>query len=286
MSQGSHPCPTNQENIEKMPESKISYEQIALADVIKTDIEYQSIIDERNRKSREIRAIKRTKKQRLANDAIVKNTCVGSQNYPASKQGYKAKALPKHFNVIINNIRQAVFSGLLDPKTSGLNRAMSAKCRKKLFEVLVTIITRTELLSGQIGVPKADGFHAINHDDLQEQHAMRWGYSISSSTWFRYIAILKNHKILKVMEAKSHVSRGKVCSYAAYKWVCPKFLSKIGLSKPEIKVSVERAYQKAVKNGLEFRWTMVFTKVMRKKHDPISYDLNFDAPPPNTAFIQ
>lgn len=268
-------------------QSLIAPEALELDEILPSEMCFQDDFrTEKNRKARELRAEKRLRKIKAAEFVSINKFNVGATNYPATRKGFKAKALPKHFIFIINNIRTLVYSGFFNKKSNGLTRDMPKKCKRKLFEVLVTIITNTDLLSGSIGIPKSNGLHALKHDDLMYAHALRFGYSMPSSTWYRYIDILKSHDVFNVIEAKSHVSRGKVKSYAAYKWFSQSFLKKIGLSIDTVKSSVEKAYQKALSKGLSFNWVMVITDTIRKHHDPVCYEFDFDAPPPAGAFIQ
>lgn len=245
----------------------------------------QSIIDRRE-SSRTKRAKLRIKRREKALDARTNNTIIGSSSYVPSKAGFKGKRLPKHFPVLINRLKALVYSGEFDPITSGAKREWSVKCRTKLLEILIVIITRTDLVSRQVGVPDFDGFNAIKHDDLLLAHAVRFGYSMSSTTWFRYINVIKSHNILQVIEAKSHVCRGKVKSYAGYKWLSDSFLKKLGADQDDIKISIERANNKTVKSGRSFKWKLVHTKQIRKHHDQVNYELDLDAPPPAGSYIQ
>jgi hypothetical protein len=251
-----------------------------------TPEQIQEKIEARRLKSRTDRTKKRAKRREKALSASKNKVAVGASAYPATSAGFKTKKLPTHFNVIINELRKQVYSGKFDDRSTGLCRQMSNTSRKKLFEILVTIVTRTDFISGQIGIPKKNGFHTISHDDLMLQHAARWGYSISSSTWYRYIDLIKKHDVFRVVEAKSHVSRGKVKSYAAYKWLKLSFLKTIGVFSDDIKAGIEKAYQKTLASGKSFKWLLVHTKQVRKHHEPACFDLefDFDAPPPIGAY--
>lgn len=190
-------------------------------------------------------------------------TAVGSNAYKATLEGFKAKGgrLPRYFNQVINNARQLIFRRKLEVDEGGISRHMSERTKRKLFEVVVTLITTCDLMSGQIGKAKNIGMDTTSHDALMLEHAKRWGEPIPSSTWYRYIDMLKQAGVFAVQEVKVAIDKDDTAaeqktirSVAAYKWLTAQFLQAIGVYSDEIRAQIKLAYQKALDKGLSFTW--------------------------------
>lgn len=209
----------------------------------------------------------RDKKRQAASQVKSHKKNVGSSAYIASLDGFtKKNKLPAHFNELINNVRRFVFTRKLEVDSGGITQAMSSKVQAKLFEVLVTMLTTCDLVSGQIGKAKNIGMDTTSHDALMLQHAKRFGHAIPSSTWYRYIEILKSSGVLVVQEAKvASTEDNTVRSVAAYKWLSAKFLLAIGAYSDNIKAGIKAAYKKAIDKGLCFIWRK-FKKQLPSKH--------------------
>ncbi len=210
--------------------------------------------------------IKRQKLRSAKREAAlhVKNhkTAVGSNAYKASLEGFKARGarLPRYFNDVINNARKLIYSRKLEVDEGGISRAMSERTKRKLFEIVVTMITTCDLLTGQVGMAKNIGFDTTSHDSLMLAHAKRWGEAIPSSTWYRYIDILKKSGVFTVQEVKVAIDDNSIGeektirSVAAYKWLSTQFLLAIGVYSDTIRAQIKQAYQRAVAKGLSFTW--------------------------------
>ncbi|NSM26891.1 hypothetical protein HT094_22600 [Shewanella sp. ZOR0012] len=190
-------------------------------------------------------------------------TAVGSNAYKASLEGFKAKGarLPRYFNEVINNARKLIYSRKLEVDEGGISRAMSERTKRKLFEIVVTMITTCDLLTGQVGMAKNFGFDTTSHDALMLAHAKRWGEAIPSSTWYRYIDMLKKLGVFTVQEVKIAVEDNSAAgeektirSVAAYKWLSSRFLQAIGAYSDTIRAQIKQAYQRAISKGLSFTW--------------------------------
>lgn len=205
----------------------------------------------------------RQKRQRLRNEkraaalhVKINKHDVGSNAYKASLDGFKLKGsrLPRYFNVVINNARRLIYSRKLDVDNGGVSRTMSERTKRKLFEISVTLITTCDLMSGQVGKAKNIGFDPTSHDALMLAHAKRWGEAIPSSTWYRFIDMLKLAGVYLVQEVKKADEEGTIRSRAAYKWLSPQFLQSIGVYSDDIRAQIKFSYQKALDNGLSFTW--------------------------------
>ena len=212
----------------------------------------QAIRDKARTKRRELR-----EKRRYAAN-LVKSTkkAVGSADYIASDEGFtKKNRLPPHFKILINNSKKLVFSTRSHTDKRGRLRSLSLRGRRKLFNVLLVLLTNCDFMSGQVGKPKLDHMDTTGHDALMLQYARRFGDSISSSTWYRYIAILENMEIFTSKEIKLYAEDGvTVRSEPSYKWLSKGFLRTIGVFADNILGSIKASYQKAIKNGLSFVW--------------------------------
>ncbi len=227
----------------------------------------------------------RNKKRNTAQKVRANNKHVGSACFIASNQGFvKAKRLPAHFKPIINKAKAFVFSQSLTWDDGGITRKMNPNCLNKMFEILVTILTTCDLKSGKIGHVSNEGIDTKSHDDLMIEHALRWGYAVSSSTWYRYIHLLKKAGVFCCKEARIHMSKDTVRSFAAYKWLSLTFLGQLGVKMDDIKSSIEKAYQKALDTGKSFVWRTVKTlKSQLTKPEVFKsdlFDIDFDSPPP------
>ena len=231
-------------------------------------------------KSRENRKKLRDKRRIGANLVKSKGKAVGVAGHKSSLDGFSKKSsLPAHHRELFdeagrfaNNIKEYI-------DKDGVVRRLSNKGRGKLKEVLIVLLSACDYVSNQIGVPKHEYFDTISHDAFMLRHAKRFGYSISSSSWYRYIAILKVMNIFRGESIWSfnNTSENKTTrSEPSYKWFSKDFLTKIGAFKDHIKESVNLAYNKAKKNGLSFIWK-VKNAAMYKKNTTASFD--FSSPP-------
>jgi hypothetical protein len=207
-------------------------------------------------KSREKRQKLRSLKRAAASHVKTNQTAVGSNAYKESLEGFKSKnsRLPRYFNEVINNARRLIYSRKLDVDNGGVSRNMSERTKRRLFEIVVTMLTTCDLMSGQVGKAKNIGFDPTSHDALMLAHAKRWGEAIPSSTWYRYIDMLKLAGVFLVQEVKKADEEGTVRSSAAYKWLSPQFLQWIGVYSDHIRAQIKLSYLKALDNGLSFTW--------------------------------
>lgn len=207
-------------------------------------------------KAKHKRQLLRAKKRQTATLVRTQNKAVGSNAYIASIDGFSKKKsrLPRYFNEIINNTRRLIYGHYLDIDYGGVTRTVPEKTKKKMFEIAVTLLTTCDLVSGQIGKPKNIGMDTTSHDSLMMQHAKRWGDAIPSSTWYRYIDLLKQVGAFRVEEVKIAEAENTVRSVAAYKWLSAQFLQSIGAYKDHIRAAIKLSNIKAVKNGLSFKW--------------------------------
>ncbi|MGL4667210.1 MAG: hypothetical protein ACRCWR_04705, partial [Saezia sp.] len=164
----------------------------------------------------------RSAKQAAAAHVKTHNTAVGANACKASLEGFKAlkSRLPRYFSDVINNARKLIYSRKFEIDEGGISRQMSELTKRKLFEIIVTLITSCDFMSGQIGKAKNIGMDTTSHDALMLAHAKRWGYAMPSSTWYRYIGMLKQAGVFVVEEVKIAGEAEKtIRSVAAYKWL-------------------------------------------------------------------
>lgn len=212
------------------------------------------------KKSRRNRRILREKRQKAANFAKEHKKDVGAAAYRATVSGFtKRNKLPHHFGELFNNARIFVYSQKEYVDQKGVTRTLSTRGQRKLFEILIVFLSSCDFLSGQVGLPKIKHMDTISHDAFMLQHAKRFGYAMSSSTWYRYVDILKSlgafssepiHHFFDTEGVK------KVRSESSYKWLSKKFLVRLGVFKDHIRASIKLAYTKARDKGLSFVWKM------------------------------
>lgn len=223
----------------------------------------------------------------------VKNhkTAVGANAFKASLDGFKVKnaRLPRYFNEVINNARQLIYRGQLEINEGGISRKMSERTKRKLFEIVVTMITTCDLMSGQVGKAKNIGMDTTSHDALMLAHAKRWGEAIPSSTWYRYIDMLKLAGVFVVQEVKiaSHTENAgetekTIRSVASYKWLSSQFLQAIGAYTDTIRAQIKQAYQKAINNGLSFTWRVFKRQLPVKQRFTADMFFSQSTNPPQT----
>lgn len=208
----------------------------------------------------------RTAKREAAYKVNTLGCAVGSNAYKSSLKGFKApKAkLPRYFNEIINNARKFVYSSRFQIDNGGISRSLSDQSKRKLFEIIVTLLTTCDLVSGQVGKAKNIGMDTTSHDALMLAHAKRWGDAMPSSTWYRYIDILKQTGVFLIQEVKIAGEEKTIRSVAAYKWLSAQFLQSIGVYTDSIRAQIRQAYQRALDKGLSFNWR-VFKKQLPVK---------------------
>ncbi len=231
-------------------------------------------------KSRDKRKMLREKRRAAAGFVSQMKKAVGTSDYRASNKGFiKQHKLPAHFKPLINGMRQYVYSQYQYIDKNGVTHSLTRRGKRKLFEILIVLITSCDFMSGQIGKPLAAHMDTTKHDAFMLEHAKRFGYSISSSTWYRYIYMLKSMNIFNGREIKLHGVDGlTIRSEASYKWLSTEFLRAVGVYRDTIWASIKVAYQKALDNGRSFVW--------RQHNSPVGYrpaqDL-FTAYTPSTA---
>ena len=230
-------------------------------------------------KSRKARKHVREKRRKAANFVKDHKKDVGTQAYRATYEGFTKKTkLPHHFSELFNEARRFVYSQKEYTDQKGVVRSITSRGHRKLLEVLIVLLSSCDLMSGQVGLAKSLHMDTTSHDAFMLQHAKRFGYAISSSSWYRYIDILKSMEIFRGEEIRIFNEEDKtVRSDASYKYLSEGFLARIGAFKDHIRVSIKLAYQKALDKGLSFAWKI--------KNEPVStstrnFDL-FTSPPPN-----
>lgn len=230
-------------------------------------------------KARTKRRHLREKRRQAAEKVRSTSKAVGTAHYKASDKGFiKQHELPTHFKPLINGIRRWAYTQHQYIDTDGIVRSLSQRGHRKLFEVLIVLITSCDFMSGQVGKPTEIDMDTTKHDSFMLEHARRFGYSMSSTTWYRYINILKSMQIFSGREIKVWGKDGTVRSRGSYKWLSKDFLRRIGVFKDDIMKSIKLAYQTALDKGYSFVW--------RQHNAPIGYrpthDL-FSAYSPSTA---
>lgn len=227
----------------------------------------------------------REKRRAAANFVAEHNKAVGSAAYIASDIGFtKKNRLPAHFNLLINNVRKFVFIKKSYCDRQGILHALSNRGHKRIFEILLVLLTNCDLLSGQIGKAKSEHMDTTSHDALMLQYARRFGYTISSSSWYRYISVINAMGIFVSKEIKRYGEDGvTVRSEASYKWLSKSFLRAIGAFDDNLLASIKASYQKALKKGLSFVWREVNAPMVRlNTHDLFNHSYSscsYSAPP-------
>lgn len=223
--------------------------------------------------------IKAQNRRQKADKARRNKTDVGSADFIASLEGFtKKNKLPCHFRELISSTRFLVYRLKSYVDKEGVTHAFHRGGQDALLRLLIVLLTHCDLVSGQVGIPKKRCMDTISHDALMDIYAVRFGKSISSSKWYRYIAILKGLGVFSGEEVKVYGKDGvTVRSRASYKMLSKRFLRDIGAFKNEIRASIEQAYQKALDRGLSFVWC---------KHNAPAYPVNaktdlFSAPTPD-----
>ncbi len=221
-------------------------------------------------KSRTKRRQLREKRRKAAHFVKANNKAVGTADYKATDKGFiKKNRLPVHFKPIINNTKKLVFAKRSHVDSHGRLRSLSLRGRRRLFQVLLVLLTNCDFLSGQMGKPKADDMDTTSHDAFMLEYARRFGHSISSSTWYRYIDMLKAMAIFSSKEIKLYGDDGvTVRSEASYKWLSKPFLQSIGVFTDNIMASIKESYQKAINKGLSFTY--------RQHNAPVGYRTHQD----------
>ena len=215
-------------------------------------------------KARTKRQELREKRRKAAKFVKTNNKAVGTADYIASDKGFiKKNRLPPHFKSLISNCKRFVFSKRSHTDKQGKYRSISLRGRRRLFNMLLVLLTNCDFLSGQLGKPKAEHMDTTSHDAMMLQYARRFGDSISSSTWYRYISMLEAMDIFSSKEIKVHGKDGITRSEASYKWLSKSFLQSIGVFTDDIMKSIKESYQKAINKGLCF--------VFRVHNEPVSY---------------
>ncbi|MGL5469668.1 MAG: hypothetical protein ACRDCT_16025, partial [Shewanella sp.] len=159
---------------------------------------------------------------------------------------------------------------------------------RKLFEIVVTMITTCDLMSGQVGKAKNIGMDTTSHDALMLAHAKRWGEAIPSSTWYRYIDMLKQAGVFTVQEVKVAIEDNAtgeektIRSVASYKWLSSQFLQAIGAYTDTIRAQIKQAYQKAINNGLSFTWRVFKRQLPVKQRFTADMFFSQSTNPPQT----
>ena len=227
----------------------------------------------------------RSAKQAAALHVKTHKTAVGANAYKASLEGFKAlkSRLPRYFDEVINNARKLIYSRKFEIDEGGISRQMSEPTKRKLFEITVTLMTSCDFMSGQIGKAKNNGMDTTSHDALMLAHTKRWGYEMPSSTWYRYIDMLKKAGVFVVEEVKiAGVSEKTIRSVAAYKWLSTQFLQAIGAYTDTIRAQIKQAYQKAVNNGLSFTWRVFKRQLPVKQRFTADMFFSQSTTPPQT----
>ena len=229
-------------------------------------------------KSRKSRRHLREKRRNAANQ--VKLNKVDISAYKATLDGFaKKNKLPNHFNEIFNEARKFAYTKKEYVDNKGVTRSLSSRGQRKLLEVLVVLLTNCDFLSGQVGLAKKQHMDTISHDAFMLQHAKRFGYAISSSSWYRYIEILKTMKIFSGEAIRLFSKDYKtVRSESSYKWLSKAFLMRLGVFKDHIRASIKLAYQKATSKGLCFIWKMKNEQALIITDE---FDLSLAPIPPN-----
>jgi hypothetical protein len=221
-------------------------------------------------KARTKRRELREKRRKAAYFVKSNNKAVGTADYIASEKGFiKRNRLPVHFKELINNCKKWVFSKRSNVDKNGKFHSNTARGRRRLFNILLVLLTNCDFLSGQIGKAKLEHMDTTSHDALMLQYARRFGHSISSSTWYRYIGILDAMDIFHSKEIKLYGEDGiTVRSEASYKWLSKPFLQSIGVFTDDVMASIKESYQKALDKGLSFTF--------REHNAPVGYFPNQD----------
>jgi hypothetical protein len=227
-------------------------------------------------KARKKRQTLRVKKR----EAAQATKPVANSSYKTNLSGFsRGQKLPKHFDELINNLRRVVYSPGF-AQSEGITYSRAKSVSKNLFEILVTMLTHSDLISGQIGKPKGNGMDTTSHDALMLIHAKRYGRAIASSTWYRCIEILTRAGILDGKEVKVYGRDGvTVRSKASYKWFSQRFLASIGTFKDHIKASIKLAYNKALASGLCFTW-MQYYPFRKPRNNSAPLFSGLESPPP------
>ncbi|WP_394230564.1 hypothetical protein [Shewanella colwelliana] len=233
-------------------------------------------------KARTKRRHLREKRCKVAHFVKSNNKAVGEADYKASDEGFvKKNRLPVHFKILINNCKRLVFSKRSHTDKNGKLRSISLRGRRRLFNVLLVLLTHCDFMSGQVGKPKAEHMDTTSHDALMQQYATRFGETISSSTWYRYVGMLDAMEIYFSKEIKLYGEDGvTVRSEASYKWLSKSFLHSIGAFTDVVMGSIKGSYQKALNKGLSFVWREVNAQTTPlPPQDLFSYSYSYTAPP-------
>lgn len=107
-----------------------------------------------------------------------------------------------------------------------------------------------------------------SHDMFMLKHAQRFGYAISSSTWYRYVDILKALNVFSGTSIKIFDDESKsVRSEASYKYLSKKFLNTIGVLRDGIRQSIDFVYNKSLEKGFRYAWRTI-NEVIRVSKEP------------------
>lgn len=242
------------------------------ADVSSVDIDPTSVLRE---KSRQTRAEKRQKKREAARAHKAKAIGDRALIYKKSNGTSTAKKLPKHFHVLLQETKQFAFRQFTYIDKNKVSRTISKRGRKKLHEILTVLVTSCDLKSGKIGVAKKEHLDTTSHDTFMLKHAERFGYAMSSSTWYRYIDILKALNVFSGTSIKIFDDETKsVRSEASYKYLSNQFLKTIGVLRDGIRQSIDFVYNKAIEKGLRYVWRTINEVIRTSEVSPT--ETNFE----------
>ena len=167
----------------------------------------------------------------------------------------KGKSLPRHVIFLINALRIIIYTHRLAPDNGHITVKTCEKVLRTRFEILVLLLTTTDLVSGQIGYVKNKGMDTTSHDDLMLAYVKRYGKPITESTYYSHIRYFKEIGIYHVEPVyHSNKQTKTVRSAPAYKYLSLDFLRRLGTFKPEIRQSIKAAYDKAIAKGFNFAW--------------------------------
>jgi len=242
------------------------------ADLSSVDIDPTSILRE---KSRQTRAEKRQKKREAAKAHKAKAIGDRALIYKKANGASTVKKLPKHFHVLLQETKKFAFRQFTYIDKNNVSRTISKRGRRKLHEILTVLVTTCDLKSGKIGVAKKEHMDTTSHDMFMLKHAERFGYAISSSTWYRYIDILKALNVFSGTSIKIFDDETKsVRSEASYKYLSNKFLVTIGVLRDGIRQSIDFVYNKAIEKGFRYVWRTINEVIVAS--DRLTTETNFE----------
>ncbi|MDC5870213.1 hypothetical protein OPW39_15505 [Vibrio europaeus] len=169
--------------------------------------------------------------------------------------------MPPEFAIVLKSCEEFIenkdrFPGLRDFGGFAMNRKDS---RRRTAEVMAVLLARTELIEGRTGVPTKSGMDTVSDHTLMEDYALRFGKTISPSSFQTCINRLKRagyHRREHITAAVANQEAVmQIRSAASYKQWTPDFFKDLNVtSYKEVSDFIQLTRNRQIKQGYIFKW--------------------------------